>query len=160
MTSREKCYEKDWLLKLLALAAISSVQLSMTGGLHHRVRSRERPSDTTWTTPMTSTRRASRCSRRLAEREGWTVLDIVGQGTAPDPDRRRRELHHPGRRRAARRPELARDRRRKTLKLAAAAGIPEFHLTHNPPNEPGLGGFAGYDWVTIGELRRQVGDAA
>ena len=39
-----------------------------------------------------------------------------------------------------------------TLKLAKAAGVPEFHLTHNPPNEPGLAGFAGYDWVYVGKL--------
>jgi ABC-type sugar transport system substrate-binding protein len=41
------------------------------------------------------------------------------------------------------------------LKKASAAGIPEFHLTHNPPNEPGLAGFAGFDWVYDGELAGQ-----
>ncbi len=47
--------------------------------------------------------------KTLAEREGWTVLDVVGQGDCAGADRCGRELHHAGRRRASGRSELARD---------------------------------------------------
>jgi ABC-type sugar transport system substrate-binding protein len=90
----------------------------------------------------------------LAGREGWEVRDVVGQGTAPD------QLN------ACQNfitqkvdalvvvqnsPQTSSE----CLKLAHAAKIPVYHLTHNPPDEPGLTGFAGFDWVTLGELAAQ-----
>ncbi|MGE0075579.1 MAG: sugar ABC transporter substrate-binding protein [Sphaerochaetaceae bacterium] len=87
----------------------------------------------------------------LATREGWKVLDIVGQGTAPEQIAAVENFITQGVDAlivVQNSPETT----SQTLKLANAAGIPEFHLTHNPPNEPGLTGFAGYDWVLIGEM--------
>ncbi len=92
--------------------------------------------------------------KTLADREGWTVLDVVGQGTAPEQIAAVENFITQGVDAllvVQNSPETS----SKTLALAKAAGIPEFHLTHNPPNEPGLAGFAGYDWVHIGELAGQ-----
>lgn len=87
----------------------------------------------------------------LAEAEGWTVLDIVGQGTAPEQIAAVENFITQGVD-ALLVVQNSPETTSRTLKLAREAGIPEFHLTHNPPNEEGLAGFAGYDWVHIGEL--------
>lgn len=87
----------------------------------------------------------------LAKREGWKVVDIVGQGTAPD-QLQAVENFITQRVDALVVVQNSPKTTSECLKLAKAAGIPEFHLTHNPPNEPGLTGFAGYDWVTLGEI--------
>ena len=89
--------------------------------------------------------------KTLAEREGWTVLDVVGQGTAPEQIAAVENFITQGVD-ALLVVQNSPETTSQTLKLAKDAGIPEFHLTHNPPNEPGLAGFAGYDWVYIGEL--------
>lgn len=89
--------------------------------------------------------------KTLATREGWKVLDVVGQGTAPEQIAAVENFITQGVDALVvvqNSPETT----SQTLKLADAAGIPTFHLTHNPPNEPGLAGFAGYDWVLIGEM--------
>ena len=93
--------------------------------------------------------------KTLAEREGWTVLDVVGQGTAPEQIAAVENFITQGVD-ALLVVQNSPETTSRTLKLAKDAGIPEFHLTHNPPNEPGLAGFAGYDWVTIGDLCRQI----
>jgi len=92
--------------------------------------------------------------KALATKSGWQVLDVVGQGTAPEQvaavenfitqqvDAMVVVQNSP-------------QTTSETLKKAHDAKIPEFHLTHNPPNEPGLGGFAGFDWVYDGELAAQ-----
>ncbi len=87
--------------------------------------------------------------KTLAEREGWTVLDVVGQGTAPEQIAAVENFITQGVD-ALLVVQNSPETTSRTLKLAYDAGIPEFHLTHNPPNEPGLAGFAGYDWVKIG----------
>lgn len=89
--------------------------------------------------------------KTLAEQEGWTVLDIVGQGTAPEQISAVENFITQGVD-AILVVQNSPETTSRTLKLASEAGIPEFHLTHNPPNEPGLAGFAGYDWVYVGEL--------
>ena len=89
--------------------------------------------------------------KTLAEGEGWTVLDVVGQGTAPEQIAAVENFITQGVD-ALLVVQNSPETTSKTLKLAKDAGIPEFHLTHNPPNEPGLAGFAGYDWVYIGKL--------
>lgn len=89
--------------------------------------------------------------KTLAEAEGWTVLDVVGQGTAPEQISAVENFITQGVD-ALLVVQNSPETTSQTLKLASDAGIPEFHLTHNPPNEPGLAGFAGYDWVSIGEM--------
>ncbi|MDR3376625.1 MAG: sugar ABC transporter substrate-binding protein [Ancalomicrobiaceae bacterium] len=89
--------------------------------------------------------------KTLAQREGWTVLDVVGQGTAPEQIAAVENFITQGVD-ALLVVQNSPETTSRTLKLAKEAGIPEFHLTHNPPNEPGLAGFAGYDWVSIGVL--------
>ena len=92
--------------------------------------------------------------KTLAQREGWTVVDVVGQGTAPEQISAVENFITQGVD-ALLVVQNSPETTSQTLKLAKAAGIPEFHLTHNPPNEPGLAGFAGYDWVSIGVLAGQ-----
>src|ERR1700693_5949758 len=89
--------------------------------------------------------------KALATKAGWQVQDVVGQGTAPEQIAAVENFITQGvdalvvvQNSPATTSEC--------LKKAHAAGIPEFHLTHNPPNEPGLAGFAGFDWVYDGEL--------
>ncbi|PYE30785.1 ABC-type sugar transport system substrate-binding protein [Rhizobium sp. PP-WC-1G-195] len=89
--------------------------------------------------------------KTLADREGWTVLDVVGQGTAPEQISAVENFITQGVD-ALLVVQNSPETTSKTLQLAKSASIPEFHLTHNPPNEPGLAGFAGYDWIHIGEL--------
>ena len=89
--------------------------------------------------------------KSLAQKEGWTVLDVVGQGTAPEQLAAVENFitqHVDALLVVQNSPQTT----SQTLKLAKAAGIPEFHLTHNPPNEPGLAGFSGYDWVGCGVM--------
>ena len=94
--------------------------------------------------------------KTLAEIEGWKVLDVVGQGTAPE-QLSAVENFVTQKVDALLVVQNSPETTSQTLKLAKAAGIPEFHLTHNPPNEPGLAGFAGYDWVLDGKM---AGDSA
>ncbi len=94
--------------------------------------------------------------KTLAEAKGWQVIDVVGGGTAPE--------------------QIAAIENFITMQVDAIvcvqnspqttseclakcndAGIPYFALTHNPPNDPGLAGFAGFDWVQIG---RYAGESA
>ncbi|MBV9674531.1 MAG: substrate-binding domain-containing protein [Verrucomicrobia bacterium] len=92
--------------------------------------------------------------KALADKAGWQVLDVVGQGTAPEQiaaveDFITQKVD------ALVVVQNSPETTSECLKKAQAAGIPEFHLTHNPPNEPGLAGFAGFDWVLDGELAAQ-----
>jgi len=89
--------------------------------------------------------------KALAEKEGWQVLDITGQGTAPEQVTAV-ENFITQKVDALVVIEHSQETTSETLKLAKAAGIPEFNLTHLPPNEPGLAGFAGFDWETDGML--------
>ena len=92
--------------------------------------------------------------KTLATREGWKVIDIVGQGTAPE---QLQAVENFITQKVdalvvvQNSPKITSE----CLKLAKAANIPEFHLTHNPPNEPGLAGFAGFDWVHEGVIAGQ-----
>jgi ABC-type sugar transport system substrate-binding protein len=84
--------------------------------------------------------------KALATNAGWQVLDVVGQGTAPEQisaveDFITQKVD------ALVVVQNSPETTSECLKKAQAAGIPEFHLTHNPPNEPGLAGFSGFDWV-------------
>ncbi|MBV8639745.1 MAG: substrate-binding domain-containing protein, partial [Verrucomicrobia bacterium] len=75
--------------------------------------------------------------KALATKDGWQVLDVVGQGTAPEQiDAVENFITQKVDALVVvqNSPETTSE----TLKKAHAAGIPEFHLTHNPPNEPGL----------------------
>jgi ABC-type sugar transport system substrate-binding protein len=89
--------------------------------------------------------------KALATKAGWKVLDVVGQGTAPE-QLAAVENFITQKVDALVVVQNSPQTTSECLKLALAAGIPEFHLTHNPPNEPGLAGFAGFDWVYDGEL--------
>ena len=89
--------------------------------------------------------------KTLAQREGWTVLDVVGQGTAPEQIAAVENFITQGVD-ALLVVQNSPQTTSQTLKLAKSANIPEFHLTHNPPNEPGLAGFSGYDWVGCGVM--------
>jgi ABC-type sugar transport system substrate-binding protein len=92
--------------------------------------------------------------KTLAQREGWTVQDVVGQGTAPEQLAAVENFITQGVD-ALLVVQNSPETTSQTLKLAKAASIPEFHLTHNPPNEPGLAGFSGYDWVGCGVMAGQ-----
>jgi len=89
--------------------------------------------------------------KALANKAGWEVLDVVGQGTAPEQVSAV-ENFITQKVDALVVVQNSPETTSECLKKASAAGIPEFHLTHNPPNEPGLAGFAGFDWVYDGEL--------
>jgi len=92
--------------------------------------------------------------KALANKAGWQVLDVVGQGTAPEQVSAIEDFitqKVDGLVVVQNSPETTAE----CLKKAEAAGIPEFHLTHNPPNKPGLAGFSGFDWVYDGELAAQ-----
>jgi len=92
--------------------------------------------------------------KALAAKEGWQVLDVVGQGTAPEQISAV-ENFITQKVDAIVVVQNSPQTTSETLAKAHAAGIPEFHLTHNPPNEAGLAGFAGFDWVYDGELAGQ-----
>ena len=73
--------------------------------------------------------------KALANNAGWQVLDVVGQGTAPEQisaveDFITQKVD------ALVVVQNSPETTSECLKRAQAAGIPEFHLTHNPPNEP------------------------
>ena len=90
----------------------------------------------------------------LAGRSGWDVRDVVGQGTAPEQLDAVQNFITQGVDAIVcvqNSPETTSE----CLKLAHDANIPFYNLTHNPPNEPGLTGFAGFDWVYDGELAAQ-----
>jgi ABC-type sugar transport system substrate-binding protein len=89
--------------------------------------------------------------KALATKAGWQVLDVVGQGTAPEQVAAV-ENFITQKVDAIVVVQNSPQTTSETLKKAKAAGIPEFHLTHNPPNEAGLAGFSGFDWVYDGEL--------
>jgi len=89
--------------------------------------------------------------KALATQAGWDVLDVVGQGTAPEQIAAV-ENFITQKVDAVVVVQNSPQTTSETLKKCAAAGIPEFHLTHNPPNEPGLAGFSGFDWVYDGHL--------
>jgi len=92
--------------------------------------------------------------KALATKAGWQVLDVVGQGTAPEQiDAVENFLTQKVDALVV--VQNSPQTTSETLKRAHAAGVPEFHLTHNPPNEAGLAGFAGFDWVYDGELAAQ-----
>jgi ABC-type sugar transport system substrate-binding protein len=89
--------------------------------------------------------------KTLATREGWKVLDVVGQGTAPEQITAVENFLTQGVDALVvvqNSPQTTSE----CLKKGLAAGVPEFYLTQNPPNEPGLTGFSGFDWVTDGEI--------
>jgi ABC-type sugar transport system substrate-binding protein len=85
----------------------------------------------------------------LADREGWRIYDVVGQGTAPEQFNNVQNFitqkvdaivivqNNP-------------DTSAQCIKAANDAKIPIFFLTHNPPAIPGIAGFVGYDWVLTG----------
>lgn len=92
--------------------------------------------------------------KTLATQAGWQVVDVVGQGTAPEQVAAVENfitqkvdaivvIQNS--------PQITSE----CLKKAQAAGIPEFHESHKPPFEPGLAGFTCYDFVADGELAGQ-----
>ena len=85
----------------------------------------------------------------LAKGEGWTVLDIVGQGTAPEQIAAVEDYIVQGVD-ALMIVQNSPQASSECLAKALDAGIPIFFATHNPPDEPGIAGFAGYDWVRSG----------
>src|SRR5215471_2579188 len=73
--------------------------------------------------------------KALANKAGWQVQDVVGQGTAPEQIAAVENFITQGVDAIVvvqNSPQTTSE----TLKRCHDAGIPEFHLTHNPPNEP------------------------
>lgn len=90
----------------------------------------------------------------LAEKEGWEVLDVVGQGTAAEQLSNVENFLTQGVDALVvvqNSPQTTAE----CLEKAKDAGVPYFALTHNPPNEPGLTGFSGFDWVLNGKYAGQ-----
>ncbi len=137
-------------LKLMALAALGTLALA-TGGQALAAEGKPKVIGYYMDASDDFYKAGFEVFKTLAGREGWTVLDVVGQGTAPEQIAAVENFITQGVD-ALLVVQNSPQTTSQTLKLAKAAGIPEFHLTHNPPNEPGLAGFAGYDWVGIGEL--------
>ncbi len=94
--------------------------------------------------------------KALAEQKGWKVIDVVGGGTAPEQVTAI-ENFITQKVDAIVCVQNSPNTTSECLKKANDAKIPYFALTHNPPNEPGLAGFSGFDWVTDGKL---AGDSA
>src|ERR1700738_1962637 len=92
--------------------------------------------------------------KTLATNAGWQVLDVVGQGTAPEQVAAV-ENFITQKVDAIVVVQNSPQTTSECLKKARAAGIPEFHISHIPPNEPGLAGFSGYDFIQDGELAGQ-----
>lgn len=92
--------------------------------------------------------------KALAVKEGWEVRDVVGQGTAPEQlDAVQNFITQKVDALVV--VQNSPQTTSECLKLAKDANIPYFAVTHNPPNEPGLTGFSGFDWVYDGELAGQ-----
>ncbi len=89
--------------------------------------------------------------KALATEAGWDVLDVVGQGTAPE-QLAAVENFITQKVDAIVVVQNSPETTSECLKEGYAAGIPQFYLTHDPPNEPGLAGFSGFDWVYDGHL--------
>jgi ABC-type sugar transport system substrate-binding protein len=87
----------------------------------------------------------------LATKAGWTVLSVTGQGTAPEQITNV-ENYITQKVDAIVVVQNSPQTTSQCLKETLAAKIPYFGLTQNPPNDPGLTGFSGFDWVTDGEL--------
>ncbi|TFG58904.1 MAG: sugar ABC transporter substrate-binding protein, partial [Spirochaetales bacterium] len=92
--------------------------------------------------------------KALATEQGWKVLDVVGQGTAPE-QLAAVENFITQRVDALVVVQNSPQTTSECIKKAKAANIAYFALTHNPPNEPGLTGFSGFDWVLDGKLAGQ-----
>ena len=137
-------------LKLMALAALGSLAFA-TGGQALAAEGKAKVIGYYMDASDDFYKAGFEVFKTLAGREGWTVLDVVGQGTAPEQIAAVENFITQGVD-ALLVVQNSPETTSQTLKLAKAAGIPEFHLTHNPPNEPGLAGFSGYDWVGIGVL--------
>jgi ABC-type sugar transport system substrate-binding protein len=89
--------------------------------------------------------------KALATKEGWQVLDVVGQGTAPEQISNV-ENFITQKVDAIVVVQNSPQTTSECLKKTLAAKIPYFGLTQDSPNEPGLAGFSGFDWVTDGKL--------
>lgn len=89
--------------------------------------------------------------KALAEEKGWKVIDVVGGGTAPEQVTAI-ENFITQKVDAIVCVQNSPNTTSECLKKCNDAKIPYFGLTHNPPNEPGLAGFSGFDWVTDGKL--------
>src|SRR5258708_5046313 len=92
--------------------------------------------------------------KALATKSGWQVLDVVGQGTAPEQVSAV-ENFITQKVDALVVVQNSPETTSECLKKTSAAGIPEFHLKHSPPDEPAPAGFAGFDWVYDWELAAQ-----
>ena len=75
--------------------------------------------------------------KALATEAGWDVLDVVGQGTAPE-QLAAVENFITQKVDAIVVVQNSPETTSECLKEGYAAGIPQFYLTHDPPNEPGL----------------------
>jgi len=86
----------------------------------------------------------------LAQGEGWEIIDVVGQGTAPEQIAAIENFIVTGVDAIVcvqNSPQASAE----CIEKANAAGIPIFFATHNPPSDPLPTGFAGYDWVQTGK---------
>ncbi len=92
--------------------------------------------------------------KALAEEKGWKVIDVVGGGTAPEQITAI-ENFITQKVDAIVCVQNSPNTTSECLKKCNDAKIPYFALTHNPPNEPGLAGFSGFDWVTDGKVAGQ-----
>lgn len=88
---------------------------------------------------------------QLARDEGWEVNDVVGQGTAPEQITAV-ENFITNKVDAIIIYQNSPQASSECLAKAYAANIPVFFCTHTPPDEPGLAGFAGYDFVKSGKI--------
>ncbi len=86
----------------------------------------------------------------LAKEEGWEIIDVVGQGTAPEQIAAIENFITTGVDAIVciqNSPQASAE----CIEKANAANIPIFFATHNPPNDPLPTGFAGYNWVQTGK---------
>jgi ABC-type sugar transport system substrate-binding protein len=74
--------------------------------------------------------------KALANKAGWQVLDVVGQGTAPEQISAV-ENFITQKVDALVVVQNSPETTSECLKKASAAGIPKFNLTHPPPTSPG-----------------------
>jgi ABC-type sugar transport system substrate-binding protein len=92
--------------------------------------------------------------KTLGNKAGWQVLDVVGQGTAPEQIAAV-ENFITQKVDAFVVVQNSPETTSECLKKALAAGIPEFHTSHRPPIEPGLAGYTTFDFVADGEAAGQ-----